>query len=135
NPAGETSVQILDGLGRTVRQIDGNGNVTTMTYDAVVGGLVETVHIDGVGSSTRSRADGSGLVRQAADAEAHVTTQGFDANGNRVQLRDPSGVGMDCTYDARNREIHCQDTRSDVATVRLTQFDSHGNGVQTTDAL
>gem|GEM_PF-383805 len=135
NPAGETSVQIADGLGRTVRTIDGNGNISSMQYDSEVAGLVETVQIDGVGSITRARADGAGRMRSAFDAENNATTQAFDANGNRVSIRDPSGTGMDCTFDARDRDIFCTDTRGDVLVERETTYDSHGNVVRQTDPL
>jgi len=34
----------------------------------------------------------------------------FDNNKNLVKSRDANGVGLDCVFDKRNRDISCTDT-------------------------
>ena len=135
DPLGHATVQVRDGVGRVVKMIDSLGHATTMTYDAVVGGLVETTATDALAHVTKTGADGAGRVRVSTDALAQQTLMGYDANGNRISARDPNGVGMDCLYDAANRETQCTQTRSDVATVTSSVYDAHDNRTQQKDAL
>jgi len=44
--SGVTVVRVMDGLGRVVREREANGHLITMTYDAVVGGLLEVARSD-----------------------------------------------------------------------------------------
>ncbi len=124
NPLNETTLTVMDSLGRVVRTVDGNGNATTMSYDAVVGGLVETTRSDALGHTSRSRQDGLGRERQRLDAEGKVTTAMFDAAGNRRAVFDPDLVGESCMFDARNRPTTCMDTKGDT---RETRYDAHSN--------
>ncbi len=135
NPEGEKSVQIRDGLGRVVKTLDGLQQATTIAYDTVVSSLVETAVTDALSYTTKTRADGAGRVRISIDALGKQTLLGYDANGNRISTRDPNGVGMDCVYDAANRETQCTATRTDVVTVTTSQYDAHHNRTHHTDAL
>jgi len=136
NANGESSAQIHDGAGRVVRVIDANGNASTTSHDALVtvaGGavLVETARSDALGHAQRSRADGCGFAREMVDAEGHIARASHDANGNRIATRDANGIGEDCGFDARDRDLVCTDTAG-ASTSRV--YDSHSNVVSTSDA-
>jgi YD repeat-containing protein len=133
NPAGEHRWTIMDGMGRVVRVVDGNGHATTTTYDVVdSGGLVDTSVTDALSHSVTQAADASGWVRVMTDQSGFLTTQAFDADGNIVQVRDPNNVGRDDTFDSRNRRLTSTDTNS-----AETQwgYDAGSNVTSTIDAL
>ena len=132
NPVGEKSAQIRDGLGRVVRTVNGLGHASTMTYDAIVSGLVDTAMADALGNTTRTRADGAGRVRQSIDAENRTTLLSYNATGTRVSVRDPNNVGQDCVIDAVGRDTQCTDTAGAV-TSRI--YNAHNQVVSSTDAL
>ncbi|MBI3828860.1 MAG: RHS repeat protein [Planctomycetes bacterium] len=147
NPNGEKSVTVYDGIGRVVLTIDGNGNTRRVVYDGVVGGttgaqgnVVETTFYDGLSHTNKQRVDGVGRTLSTVDGEARVTAFSFDANSNRVKSRDPNSVGMDCVFDARNRQTQCTDTLSVDGTGAATgdvtaySYDNHNNLKTTTDA-
>ena len=138
NPAGELSVQISDGLGRSVASAilePSNYSVitwNTTAYDVIsANGLVETASIDALNNTTKSRADGAGRVFESVDALGNVSTASYDANSNRVSYRDASGVGEDCTFDARNRDVSCVDTAGSTTT---KVFDANNNLLSVTDS-
>jgi RHS repeat-associated protein len=132
NPAGEKTVTVHDGIGRTVRTLDGLQHATNYAYDIVIGGLLETRVIDALSHVTKSRTDGAGRVRESEDQLSQVSTFSYDNNGNRVLYRDANNVGQDCVYDARNRDTQCVDT---MGSVTKKFYDAHNNLVKTTDAL
>lgn len=132
NPAGETALQVRDGVGRMVRSVDPLAHATTVAFDAVVSSLVETSVADALGHVTKSQADGAGQVRVGIDALGKISTAGFDSSGNRVSVRDANGVGMDCVFDGRNRDTTCTDT---AGAVTSRTYDLNGNVVTSTDAL
>lgn len=145
NPTGERTLSIKDGLGRSVRsvQLDANGAAvvsSTTTHDVLVtvagyGVVVETSVTNQLGHTTKQRTDGAGRTIQSIDAEGFVTAFEYDANGNRLKVRDPNGVGQDCTYDALNRDIACGDTQELLDGVtRTTAYDLAGNKLRQTDA-
>ncbi|EDM28096.1 hypothetical protein LNTAR_12106 [Lentisphaera araneosa HTCC2155] len=138
NPAGELSVQISDGLGRSVASAilePSNYSVitwNTTAYDAIsANGLVETASIDALNNTSKSRADGAGRVQESVDALGNISTASYDANSNRISYRDASGVGQDCIFDARNRDVSCVDTAGSTTT---KVFDANNNLVSVTDA-
>jgi RHS repeat-associated protein len=133
NPAGEKTVTIHDGIGRTVRTLDGLQHATTYAYDIVTGGLLETRVTDALNHVTKSRTDGAGRVRESEDQLGKISTFAYDNNGNTKSVRDANGVGHDCVYDARNRRLSCVDTHGDRT--ELNEFDAHNNLTKTTDAL
>jgi len=132
NPENETTLNVLDSQGRALRTVNSSGNATTMTYDLVVRGLVETARIDALGHVWREHHDGAGKLRKQIDPEGHVASSSFDASGNLVVLRDASGVGEDCAFDARNRSTSCRDTNGDT---RQTRYDAHSNPTAVIDGL
>jgi YD repeat-containing protein len=132
DPMGGTRIEIRDGLGRVARRVDALAHATSVSHDAIVSGLVETVVTDPLLHITRSRIDGQGAVRQVIDAELRSSLATFDANGNRLTVRDPNNVGLTFIYDARNRQVSCTDTQNDPTT---TGYDADGNVVAVTDSL
>jgi RHS repeat-associated protein len=133
NPAGEKTVTIHDGIGRTVRTLDGLQHATNYAYDIVINGLLETRVTDALSHVTKSRTDGAGRVRESEDQLGKISTFAYDNNGNTKSVRDANGVGHDCVYDARNRKVSCVDTHGDRT--ELNEFDAHNNLTKTTDAL
>ncbi|MCZ7648076.1 MAG: hypothetical protein M5U26_22925 [Planctomycetota bacterium] len=147
NPEGEKTARIFDGLGRLVKTIDGNGNARKIVYDAMASGtpgaqgsVLQTTFYDGLNHTTKTRVDGLGRTLSTVDAESRATAYAYDANSNRIRLRDPNGVGEDCVFDARNREILCTDTLSVDGEGNATgdaveyAYDNHNNLIETTDA-
>ncbi len=132
NAEGETSTQIRDGLGRTIRTIDALGNANTTLYDTVVAGLLEVSATDALGHINRSRTDAAGRRITAIDAENKSSSFQYDANSNRISYRDANGVGQNCEFDARNRDISCTDTQGDSTT---REYDANNNIIAKTDAL
>ncbi len=145
NPEGERTLSIKDGLGRAVRsmQLDANGAAvvsSTTTHDTVVtvadyGAVLETSSANALGHTTKQRTDGAGRTIESVDAENHVTSFEYDANGNRKKVRDPNGVGQDCVYDALNRDVSCSDTQELLSNLaRTTTYDLAGNVLAQADA-
>ena len=136
NPRNERSIAIRDGVGRTVRNVDGLGHATTMAYDLPVTdagtALVAMTSTDPLAHVTTAYQDGAGRTRVSLDALSKRNTMGFDAAGNRVTWRDANSIGMDCVFDARNRDVRCTDT---AGAVTLKAYDANNNLVAMTDAL
>ena len=127
---GDVTFQVLDGLGRAVLGVDGNGNATFKQYDELVDGLVETAVTDALGRTNRVRVDGNDRERESEDALGNVLYKSFDANGNELSYRDPSGVGVDCVYDAFGRAASCTDTAGNSTS---RQYDAADNTIVSTD--
>ncbi|TVR40244.1 MAG: RHS repeat protein, partial [Planctomycetota bacterium] len=131
NPLGESVTSVHDGLGRVVRQIDALGHSSSVVYDTLVSltdpwtgssdTLLRTTHIDAGGVATHQDADGRGQVRRSIDAIGAVSWATYDSNGNRIRFRDALGNGEDCSFDPRNREILCTDTRISGGIVAVGQ--------------
>ena len=146
NPEGEVSVQVTDGLGRTIHAYNGEGHrVSTRTYDAlsdgtettdlgtaVPAGLLITATTDAVNSRTAIYHDGVGRLRFAIDAENHYGEMTFDANNNRLTQFDANGVGQTCVYDFADRETSCTDTANDTTS---SSYDAHDMVTVATDGL
>ncbi len=125
----ETTVQVSDGLGRTVLVIDAERRVTQTVYDQVVvasdgATLVETATSDPLNNTRRQRVDGLGRVREVIDAQQQVTAIRSDANGNRRGVAGPLGNDMSFTFDDRNRQTGSLDASGN--TTRAT-YDLLGN--------
>lgn len=137
NAAGETAIDISDGLGRPVVRLDPLGHATRITYDVVVGNLVETAQADPLGHTIRQRVDAAGRVRQTVDALGKVGNASYDANGNQVSALDAAGVGWSAVYSPRNLLLSRTDTRADATGPGTTiwGYDLDGNRLTETDAL
>ncbi len=132
DPTGKTTTVIRDGMGRTVRVIDNIGNQTTTSYDVVFEGLLITTQTDALGHTTSAHSDGTGRTRKTVDALGKPSTADYDANGNRVTWREADGVGQDCTFDLRNRDLTCKDT---AGAMTQKAWDLVGNLVTEIDAM
>ncbi|MDA3963818.1 MAG: hypothetical protein PF961_23765 [Planctomycetota bacterium] len=142
NPAGEITLTVRDGLGRSVLSLEPDGDATRTDYDDLVpaqpgqpGALLATASVRdpaGLALTAIRYADGAGRVLRSTDAEGEHTTLSYDANGNRISYRDPNGVGQDCVFDARNRDIVCEDTQGDR---QLKVYDAASQLVQSVDAV
>ena len=133
----EMTVQVSDGLGRTVMVIDPERHVTRMVYDQVViasdgATLVETSTIDPMNNTVRQRVDGLGRVREVVDAQLNVTTISSDPNGNRRHVSDPLGHGPSFDYDARNRQTGSSDGAGNSMS---TEYDLVGNVLRQSDGF
>jgi RHS repeat-associated protein len=131
NPAGETSAQFFDALGRVILSIDGQGNTSQMSYDTVVSGLLQSSSIDPLGNTTSNLTDAAGRVHTSIDAIGQSTQMQYDAQGSRISVRDANNTGEDCVYDARARKIQCTDT---FGAVTAWGFDTESNQISFTDA-
>ncbi len=141
NAAGERTLSLSDGAGRTVRTVqlasdDSALTQSTRSYDAIVtvagyGDVLETTGTNLRGDASKSRSDAAGRTLESVDALGNVSTFTYDAAGNVLASRDPNGVGRDCTYDALGRDVSCTDTAGAVTGMT---YDLAGNVVAETDA-
>lgn len=135
NPKGETAYELRDGLGRTVARIDALGHATTLAYDTVVSGLVETAQTDALVHTTKSRVDAAGQVRVQIDVLGNQSTSGFSADGDHISQLDALGLGWSAVYDSRRRLVSRTTTRSGVVETTFWTYDLDGNRLTETDAL
>lgn len=138
NPAGETSTQFFDALGRSVMTIDALGRASRVTYDIMVdgvdgipGSVLTMLTMDSEGRGNTTYTDGAGRTILIYDAQDWVTSMQYDAQGNMIKRRDPNGTGEDNVYDARGRRTQSTDTEN--AVTKWT-FDAHSNITASTDA-
>jgi RHS repeat-associated protein len=141
NPAGESLFEIRDGVGRTVRRLDGLGKATTMSYDTLTADgtvtLVAMKSSDPLGHLTLSLADGAGRARVLIDATGARTEHAYDAQGNKLTTKRilPGGapsVVWSCSYDARNRDVTCT---TPGAAPQTKVYDANSNLLSVVDGL
>lgn len=151
NPAGETSVRVKDGLGRTVMTINPEGHIQTIRHDEMLptsalqpahlseiplpGDLLTTVMTDALGHQTVSFSDGAGRTLLTQDPVGALAGNAFDANSNVKISRDPNGFGQDCYYDNLNRDILCADLQEQAEnTSRTKTYNAHNFVLTSTNA-
>jgi YD repeat-containing protein len=135
NALQQTTIEIMDGLGRRVRHIDPRGQVTRFTYDVVVTDsyqavtqtLIATTVTDPLAHVTAQWLDGRGQPRVIVDGEAKRTRRGYDPSGNQVAERDPLGVGWDAVYSPRGFLLSRTDTRTAGPVTTSWTYDADGN--------
>jgi RHS repeat-associated protein len=140
NPAGETSIEVHDGIGRTIRRMDGNGNSVTVGFDVVLAnGLVSISQADALGHTTANHSDAGNHIRESVDADGNLSFAGFDPVGNQLSSIDPNGVGWsiadDTTakpgYDGRGHMLMRTDTHGDAI---AQAYDAYGRqGIMNTN--
>jgi len=140
-PAGERTLTIKDGLGRSVRTVGLNTNDTaayssSTGFDTLVnisgyGDVLETTSTNLLNDTNRSRTDGAGRTIQSLDQTSAITAFTYDAGGRRLSVRDPNNVGQDCTYDQLGRDLSCTDT---AGAVTSQTYDLAGNVLTQVDA-
>ncbi|MFC4995056.1 RHS repeat-associated core domain-containing protein [Rubritalea tangerina] len=150
NPAGEKSVRVTDGAGRTILSINPEGDIQTVHYDEVVteaslntqnstlsipGDLLATTQTDALGNSNTSYTDGVGRSIASEDAIGSFSFRAYDANSNLVSTRDPNGLGQDCTFDALNRDVTCADLQEQADGVdRYKLYNAASQVISSADA-
>jgi RHS repeat-associated protein len=104
-PDGVASVFIYDAAHRLTDIGDAMGNSIGYTLDAVGNRIAEKTYAAG-GALTRTVTrsfDARNAVASETDGEGNTTTFGYDADGNRSDVRDPLGVRSRSTFDPENR--------------------------------
>lgn len=106
-----TSVQVLDGAGRTVRLVDANGFVTAREYDGT-GQLVHTVEYaasNGTTSAqdrhTRYSYDGAGRLTSTTDALGNRESYSYNALGQKTSFTNKAGATWNYDYDPAGRLV------------------------------
>jgi RHS repeat-associated protein len=119
NVSGPTAVSFtFDDLGRVIETSTGEGVQTSAVFDSLGRELEESLQI------------GSGPKR--------TVTRGFDAAGNAVSLRYPSGLQLSRTFDPLNRLASIQEQGVATPIVSYTHVGSrvasktYGNGIAET---
>ena len=93
-----TTSYVYDGLGNLVRTVDGQGALTSWTYDRV------------------------GQVTTETDAQNAVTRHQYDAYGNRVRTINPRGHATYRYFDKLNRVVVVRDAENFVTETAYTAF-------------
>ncbi|WP_308190751.1 FG-GAP-like repeat-containing protein [Streptomyces sp. HPF1205] len=136
--AGHTTTYTYDPAGNVKTTTDPAGKVTTDTYDSA-GNLASVT--DPLGNTTTYTYDKNGLLLSTvsprgnvtgANKAAFTTSYGYDANGNRTTVTDPSGATTVTGYDALNRVVSVTDP---LGHVTKTSYDGNDNLATTTDPL
>ncbi|MFJ3539051.1 FG-GAP-like repeat-containing protein [Streptomyces sp. NPDC090109] len=117
NPAGKSESRTYDANGNPTSTTDALGNKTTYAYDKA-NQLISMV-------SPRGNVPG-------ANAAAFTTSYGYDANGNRTTVTDPTGTVTTTGYDDLGRATSI--TNALNQTTRTT-YDGNDNVLTTTDPL
>ncbi|MFF4219382.1 FG-GAP-like repeat-containing protein [Streptomyces nondiastaticus] len=117
NPAGKAATRAYDANGNLTTVTDALGNKTTYAYDKANRLIAEV--------SPRGNAQG-------ADAAAYTTSYGYDANGNRTTVTDPTGAVTTTSYDSLGRPVSVTDPLKHVT---KTTYDAADNIATVTDAL
>lgn len=149
-----------DNAGDLLSSTDGNGNVTTNTYDALgdrtsetqpapevggslpapvtdyvydaAGNLISTTAVTGSPQTTTSTVyDSMGRVVETINPDGTYTTAQYDQEGNLVYSTDAMGRVTQYVYDSRNRQIA---TINPDGSVVSTEYDGGGRVVAETDA-
>ena len=92
---------------------------------------LETVSIDALGETIKTRVDGSGRTLAVLDQLGEVTLSYFDSNGNLLELSDPNDNGFSLTYDELDRQVTVTDSEQSTSTI---VYDLGGNSIEVTDA-
>jgi len=99
------SVTVSRAVTRTTT-LDNAGNLTAYDHDA--GNRVLRM-VDATGQSVIYHLNGNDEFAQTTDALNRITNRDFDAHGNVLAVRDPTGVGPSYAYDALNHLVAQQD--------------------------
>jgi len=142
----EIVVEICDALDRPVMTAiiegpDGTNPNELVTWNCVVydtvtqlpgfGETIEIKLVDALGNYESLFIDGGGRPLQVKDELGMLTTIQFDADDQRISVRDPNGIGYDAIYDALGRMTARTDTHGDS---RTWAHDRAGNVIEAIDA-
>ena len=138
DPLGSVTAFAYDELHRQVRVTDPLGNATTYAYDAVgnrismtdTEGVVTSYEYDGLSRLTAVVENSRPGVEHSANTNVR-TMYGYDANGNRLTIKDANGGVSTFTYDGLNRQIREADP---LGHATAYGYDAAGNRVSLADA-
>ena len=96
DPLGNVSRTFTDGAGQTLRSVDAQGNVDTLTYDEAgrVSGWT-----DPLGRVTGYEYDPNGNLHRVTDARNHTTVYDWDTSDRLERVTDPLDRKTAYTYD------------------------------------
>jgi RHS repeat-associated protein len=113
--------------GQLLREVDRNGNTTTLTYS---GGQLEKV-TDPSGRTLTFSYSGSHL-HTIADPMGRTTTFAYDGSGNLKEATDPMGRTWAFTYDSEHRLLTMTDPRGGTTS---NTYDSSGRVTAQVDPM
>ncbi|HEX7244030.1 MAG TPA: DUF6531 domain-containing protein [Solirubrobacterales bacterium] len=118
---------VFSSTGRLLREVDRNGNTTTLSYGE---GRLQTV-TDQSGRTLTLSYTGSHLYT-LTDPMGRTTTFEYDGNGNLVKATDSLGRSWAFAYDASHRLLTMTDPRKGVL---HNKYDSSGKVVAQVDPM
>jgi RHS repeat-associated protein len=118
---------VFSGEGKLLREVDRNGNTTTLTYS---GGLLEKV-TDPSGRNLTFAYSGS-HIHTITDPMGRTTTFKYDASGNLDEATDPMGHAWSFSYDGSHRLLTMTDPRGGVV---ANTYDGSGRVIAQTDPM
>ncbi len=142
DPNGATTTITLDNYGGIVKEVDGNGGVTTITrnaqdrptaitdpmnrttsyaYDSY-GDITQITQPDGV-SENITYTDSLGVPTEIQDFNGHTTTFVLDSQGNVTQEQQPNGVDESWTYNSAGLPLTATDGNGKTTTYAYDSYD------------
>ncbi|MGH2938681.1 MAG: DUF6531 domain-containing protein [Solirubrobacterales bacterium] len=118
---------VFSAAGRLLREVDRNGNTTTLSY---IGGLLEKV-TDPSGRSLTFAYSGS-HIHTITDPMGRTTTFSYDGSGNLKEATDPMGRAWSFDYDGSHRLLTMTDPRGGVVS---NTYDGSGRVTAQTDPM
>jgi len=138
DPTSRTTQYTYDANGDVVGIVDGAGDRTTATFNAV-GWLMTSVRPSGnvaganpAAATTTYTHDGDGAVLSTRDGSGHVTSMTYDAVHRLLSTQDANGHLTQNAYDADGEQTLL--TRADGSTQQTT-YDADGNVATESDGM
>jgi YD repeat-containing protein len=97
NPLGDAAVNVYDGRGYLVEEVDHGGNTTRYAYDSHGNSVRVT---DALGGVTEYAYDAVGRVAAMTNTRGFATAYQYDANDRRTRITDALGNETHYVYDA-----------------------------------
>lgn len=140
---------VYDAFGRLVRSVDGNGNVSQVSYDRLGRAVTST---DATSALRRSSYDAFGRTLTQTDALGNVTSYVYNRTARSLTVTTPEGIQYLTTHTLQGQTASVRDgngnltsyaydkdgnllttTRADGSTTKAS-YDRAGRMLQTTDA-
>ncbi len=160
SPLGYQTKYAYDAVGNLISRVDANGNISTYSYDPLNrllstsypnGGKVRKEY-DAVGNILKISNNGIGLndvtdfsydeldrlvsVKRDYGAFSKTIKYSYDANGNRVKMKDPAAGITRYEFDALSRLVKLTNPSGEVTTYQYDKLDrtvgtQYQNGIST----